>query len=112
MAKKTILILGREGISVEKAEQTIDDPDVTIFAGTNIDDVKQMLEQVEKGGGNIDHVFMGAGIDIEKRLDIIRLVFEMNAKTTVHLKDRTSGPGGMLPFTKATLEGLKGYEML
>lgn len=111
MAKKTILILGRKGINVSNAEAKINDPEITVFTGTNIDDVKQTFAELKKQDKTIDHVFMGAGIEIEKRLQIMKEIFESSDSTTVHLKDRTTGAQGMLPFVEATLDGLKGYEM-
>ena len=56
--------------------------------------------------GEIAHVFMGAGIDLERRLEIVRAVFEASDTTTVHLKDVASGPTGFLPFVKAILENI------
>ncbi len=53
-----------------------------------------------------DHVIMGAGLDIDVRLDIIREVFELSDSTTVHMKDFASGPQGMLPFVRAVLSAL------
>ncbi len=49
---------------------------------------------------------MGAGIDLEARLAIIRQIFEASNSTTVHMKDRDSGPTGMLPFVNGVLTGL------
>lgn len=43
----------------------------------------------------IDHVFIGAGIEIEVRLQIIQEVLETSSATTVHLKDKIAAPKGM-----------------
>jgi len=50
---------------------------------------------------------MGAGIELERRLEIISAVFELSDKTTVHRKDAASGPQGMLAFVRAILTRLK-----
>jgi hypothetical protein len=50
---------------------------------------------------------MGAGIDLNVRLDIIRYIFETSQSTTVHMKDWESGPKGMLPFVNSILNELK-----
>ena len=54
----------------------------------------------------IDHVVMGAGIDLETRLQIVREIFQASDTTTVHMKDRASGPEGFLPFIRSVLRGL------
>ena len=54
----------------------------------------------------IDTVIMGAGIDLETRLEIVRRTFEASETTTVHMKDRASGRHGMMPFVNAVLRGL------
>jgi len=97
-----ILLLGRKGIVVNDAKSQINMPSLEILGGTSIDDVRTALEN----GGKLDHVFMGAGIDLDLRLDIVREVFKFSDTTTVHLKDSASGPQGFLPFVKAVLEGL------
>ena len=96
-----ILLLGRRGVILEEAKAAIDFPNVEIFVGTNIDDVRHVL-----ANNQIDHVFSGAGIDLEKRLEMVQTIFETSSITTVHLKDATSGPKAFFPFVKAVLQGL------
>jgi hypothetical protein len=100
---KTILLLGRKGIVVEDAKSQLNDPALEIYGGTGIDDVRTTFSSHPK----IDHVFMGAGIELETRLQIVREVFQLSEDTTVHMKDATTGPQGFLPFVKAILKGLK-----
>ena len=87
---KTILLLGRKGIVVEDAKALINDPNIEIYGGTCIEDVRSTFDK-----NKIDHVFMGAGIEIEKRLEIVREIYHLS-----------SGPHGLLPFVKALLIGL------
>ncbi|MET9388359.1 hypothetical protein ABZY09_47220 [Streptomyces sp. NPDC002928] len=49
---------------------------------------------------------MGAGLDLDIRLKIIREIYESSDSTTVRMKDRASGPEGLLPFIQAVLGGL------
>ncbi|MER5756047.1 hypothetical protein [Streptomyces sp. NPDC002088] len=49
---------------------------------------------------------MGAGLDLDIRLKIIREIYESCDSTTVRMKDRASGPEGCLPFIQAVLGGL------
>ena len=55
---------------------------------------------------DIDHVIMGAGLDLEVRLEIVREIFLASDTTTVHMKDVASGPDGLLPFARSVLTGL------
>jgi len=41
---------------------------------------------------------------------MVREVFQSSDRATVHVKDQMSGPEGFLPFVRAVLGGLGGYE--
>ena len=100
---RTVLILGRRHSVVDDAEHQLelDLPGIQLLEGTGIDDVRAAFAQTK-----IDHVVMGAGIDLETRLQIIREIFQASDTTTVHMKDRASGPEGFLPFIRSVLRGL------
>jgi hypothetical protein len=70
-----------------------------------LDEVRSAFAQAD-----IDHVIMGAGLDLEARLEIVREIFLASDKTTVHLKDFASGPDGFLPFVRSVLAGLADYQ--
>jgi hypothetical protein len=56
--------------------------------------IRELVRSGEMATGNgIDHVIMGAGLDLEDRLAIIREIFRTSEKTTVHMKDSVSGAG-------------------
>jgi hypothetical protein len=101
MAKKSILLLGRLGLNVENVRKNLSVRDVELLAGTNLKEVKTAFDE-----STIDIVIMGAGIDLDDRIAIVRYVFETSSSTTVHMKDRQSGPAGMLPFVDNVLKGL------
>ena len=103
MSKK-ILILGRLDSVVADAQQFAR-PDLEVFRGTSLEDMRSSFART-----NIDHVIMGAGIDLEIRLQIIREIFQLSDTTTVHMKDRASGPQGFLPFVRSVLRGLSDNE--
>ena len=100
---KTVLILGRLESVVEDVEAHLDVPDVKVLEGTGIDDVRSAFAQ-----GHVDAVIMGAGIDLDTRLEIVRTIFELSDTTSVHMKDRRSGPQGFLPFVRSELVGASG----
>lgn len=98
---KTCLILGRKGTIVQEVSSKIDTSNLKVLMGTTKEEVQQAFLAY-----SIDTVIMGAGIDLEIRLDIIQYVFEYSKSTTVHMKDWDSGPAGMLPFVTNILSGL------
>ena len=103
---KNILLLGRIEILLDEMEQQLRMPDIQLFDGTKVEDVRSVFARA-----SIDHVFIGAGIDLEIRLEMIREIFQLSDTTTVHMKDRISGPQGFVPFVRSVLGGLKDYEM-
>lgn len=101
--RTTVLLLGRTEIVVEDAERHLGMSDVRLLGGTGLEDVRRSFSAEPR----IDHVVMGAGLDLQTRLEIVREVFERSDVTTVHLKDRATGPEGFLPFVRAVLRGLR-----
>ena len=98
---KRVLLLGRLGVVVEDVQQQLRMPHVELFAATGLDEVRAALARAD-----IDHVIMGAGLDLEVRLEIVREIFLASDTTTVHMKDVASGPDGFLPFVLSVLSGL------
>ncbi len=97
-----VLLLGRTGIVLDDVEADgVIVSDVDLFAGTSLDDVTEVM-----AAQPIQHAIMGAGIDLDTRLAIIEHLFTESTSTTVHMKDRDSGPAGMLPFVNGVLTGL------
>jgi hypothetical protein len=101
----TVLLLGRTGVVVEDVQRQLSLTDVELLGGVGIADVRTAFARAQ-----VDHVVIGAGIDLETRLQIVREIFQLSGKTTVHLKDHSSGPEGFLPFVGAVLGGLRGYD--
>jgi hypothetical protein len=99
MEKKNVLLVGRKGIVLDEVREGLSVQDVSLISATTLDDVRKVLDEHP-----IDMVIMGAGIDLDTRLQIVRHVFEASDSTTVHMKDRQSGPEGFLPFVKGLLE--------
>lgn len=98
---RTVLLLGRTPFVLDRARAEIDVDDVRLLAGTGLDDVRRAFQDE-----HVDVVIMGAGIDLDTRLAIVRHVFEQSTGTTVHMKDRDSGRDGMIPFVSGVLRGL------
>ena len=103
---RNVLLLGRLGVVVEDVQRQLRMPDVQLFIATDLDEVRSALAEAD-----MDHVIMGAGLPLEDRLAIIREVVLASDRTTVHMKDVTSGPDGFLPFARSVLAGLAGYKV-
>ena len=103
---RRVLLLGRLGVVVEDAQRQLQLPDVQLLVATGLDEVRSAFAQAD-----IDHVIMGAGLDLEARLEIVREIFLASETTTVHMKDVASGPDGFLPFVRSVLAGLADYEI-
>ncbi|GAB3209409.1 hypothetical protein [Nocardia tengchongensis] len=99
----TVLLLGLKSAVVEEVRERVALPEVDIRAGTGLTDLRDTLAVTA-----VDHVIMGAGLDLEDRLRMVRAVFEASDRTTVHMKDFASGPEGFVPFVRAVLTGLHG----
>jgi len=102
IATRTVLLLGRTPFVLDDVRAALHPSlDIAVLTGTSLEDVAAAFVDHQ-----IDTVILGAGIDSETRLEIIRYVFEASQTTTVHMKDRASGRGGMMPFVNAILLGL------
>ncbi|MFT5337274.1 MAG: hypothetical protein ACI9YL_001276 [Luteibaculaceae bacterium] len=99
---KNCLLIGRKGIILQEIQDSVDTKEITFFGGTKLTDVRDIIDQE-----NIDCVIMGAGVNLDVRINIIRYVMENSKGTTVHMKDWKSGPTGMLPFVLGVLNSLK-----
>ena len=97
---KKILLIGKQLTSVPP-QLTI--KDAQFFAAPDLKTAQQVFE---KNNNAIDIVIMGAGIELEKRLEIVRYVFTTSNTTTVHMKDWETGPEGFVPFINGVLSGL------
>ncbi|WP_067534317.1 hypothetical protein [Nocardia crassostreae] len=96
-----VMLLGLKMAVVDEVRDQLAVPDVELFTGSSVEELRAVL-----AGTSLDHVVMGAGLELEQRLGIVREIFESSDSTTVHLKDWASGPEGFLPFARAVLSGL------
>jgi hypothetical protein len=98
--RKKILLLGITDSVLANAQQQLARPDLEVFLGKSVEDVRSRLSRTP-----IDHVFIGGRLAEETHLEIAWEVIQASETTTVHLQDR-SGPEGFLPFVQAVLRGL------
>ena len=97
---KKILLVGKQLTEVPSG---LSMKDVQYFAAP---DLKTAQKVFEENNNAIDIVIMGAGIELGKRLEVARYVFNTSNTTTVHMKDWETGPQGFVPFINSVLSGL------
>jgi hypothetical protein len=96
---KNCLLVGLKPVVVEEAKKQIAERNINLFIASSMQEVKDIFSH------HIDIVIMGAGLDLADRLKIVKYIFEESNSTTVHMKDRESGPEGFLPFINNVLNG-------
>jgi hypothetical protein len=69
---RNVLLLGRRGIIVDDVQRQLQMPDIQLYGGTGIEDLRSTFART-----NVDHVIMGAGIDLQTRLEIVRETFSV-----------------------------------
>jgi hypothetical protein len=91
--KLTVLLVGRTRTVLDEVSAGLPTNNITLLLATNLQEVKAAF-----AANTIDTVIMGAGIELDQRLAIVQYIFEASTSTTVYMKDKDSGPEGMLPF--------------
>lgn len=97
-----VLLVGLKASVVDGAREQLGVPGVEFTSAIDLDDVRAAFAD-----GHVDHVVMGAGLDLATRLDIVNAVFTLSDDTTVHMKDHASGPDGFLPFARSIAAALE-----
>src|SRR6516164_1035780 len=100
---KKVLLIGRQLVKVPQADQLII-KNIEYFAADSLANAQKIFEQ---NNNTIDIVIMGAGIELEKRLEIVKYIFNTSNSTSVHMKDWITGPEGFMPFINHVLTGLQ-----
>jgi hypothetical protein len=102
MMKPVVLLVGRLPGVVGDVATRLEDMPIRWLGAHNREEVVQQLES-EPG---IACVVMGAGLDDEVRGELIGVIASRRPDITIHLKDRASGPDGLLPFTRRVVEAM------
>jgi hypothetical protein len=99
---KDVLLLGVKDDLINDFSEETGMSGYRLFTGTGLEEARSVMAEI-----SIDHVIIGGGIDLSTGLEIIQHVFHSSDRTTVHLKDKISGPDGFVPFARSVLCGLK-----
>ena len=102
---KKVLIVGKLLTNVPAPEE-ISVKNISTFGASNLGEVKKVFERTSN---EMDVVIIGAGIELETRLEIVKYIFELSDTVTIHMKDKVSGPGNFLPFINTVLRGMSDY---
>ncbi len=66
-------------------------------------DQPEVIHQLE-AEPRIECVIIGGSLDDDTRGDIIALIATQRPDLCIHIKDRASGPDGMVPFVRSVVE--------
>lgn len=98
--KPVVLLVGRLPGVIGGVAEALEDMPIRWLGAHNRAEVIQQLD-TEPG---IVCVVMGAGLDNSIRGELIGVIAERRPDISIHLKDRASGPDGLLPFTRRIVE--------
>lgn len=88
--------------TISALEASYSSPEFEYVCCLGIDAMKTALIEQE-----IDHVFIGAGLDTNIRMEATQTVLDNSLVTQVHLKNFSAGPQGYTPFIKTILAGIR-----
>jgi hypothetical protein len=100
--KPIVLLVGRLPNVVNHIAPELEDLPVEWLGAHNREEVIRQLEAEP----NIAVVVMGAGLDDHVRGELIGVVAQRRPDLTIHLKERSTGPEGMAPFTRRVVEAM------
>ena len=101
---KTVLLLGLRPDVVQGAKRELEAPGTTVITGSGPADVGPAFSQAD-----VDHVFIGGGLDVDTRVAIVREVLQSSDRATIHMKDHFSGPEPLVPFLRGVLNALDNW---
>lgn len=96
-----ILLVGRSHWVIDAVRDKLQTADLQVDGALDAPDATDVLRRA-----HVDHVFIGPGLDVDTRLEVVRTVITGSDTTTVHLKDQSTGPEGALRWVRAVLLAL------
>ncbi len=95
-----ILLVGRTPDEAAKLTEELEADGVQLFGVMNADEVLDRLEHEA-----IDLVVVAGVVQDADRHEICTVIASIRDELCIHLKDRASGPEGMLPFLRGIIKG-------
>lgn len=100
--RPVVLLVGKLPGVIGDIARSLSDMNVEWLGAHDRAEVVRQLEAEPR----IACVVMGAGLDDTVRGDLIGVIAGLRPDLTIHLKDRTSGPGGMAPFVRKVVDAI------
>lgn len=94
--KPVVLLIGKLPHVIGNVAQELDHLPIQWLGAHDQPEVVRQLETEPR----IACVIMGAGLDDRVRGDLIGIIAALRPDVCIHLKDRASGPEGLVPFVE------------
>jgi len=95
-----VLLIGRLPAVIGNVARQLDHLPIEWLGAHDHPEVVRQLENEPR----ISCVIMGAGLDDAIRGDLIGIIAALRPDVCIHLKDRASGPDGLVPFVERVVQ--------
>lgn len=98
--KPVVLLIGRLPNVIGDVARQLDHLPIQWLGAHDPDEVRRQLNAEPQ----IACAIMGAGLDDATRGELVGIIASRRPDICIHLKDRTSGPDGLVPFVKRVVQ--------
>ena len=98
--KPVVLLIGKLPHVIGNVAEQLDHLPIQWLGAHDQPEVVRQLETEPR----IVCVIMGAGLDDQTRGDLIGIIAALRPDVCIHLKDRSSGPEGLVPFVERVVQ--------
>ena len=98
--RPVVLLIGRLPNVIGDVAQQLDHLPIQWLGAHDPDEVRRQLDAEPR----IACAIMGAGLDDKVRGEMVGIVASRRPGICIHLKDRTSGPEGLVPFVRRVVQ--------
>lgn len=98
--KPVVLLIGKLPNVIGDVAQQLDHLPIQWLGAHDQEEVRHQLEAEPR----ITCAIMGAGLDDTIRGELVRIIAARRPDICIHLKDRASGPEGLVPFVERVVQ--------
>ncbi|WP_170762217.1 hypothetical protein [Ruegeria lacuscaerulensis] len=98
--KPVVLLIGKLPNVIGDVAQRLDHMPIQWLGAHDQDEVRRQLEAEPR----IACAIMGAGLDDKIRGEMVGIIAALRPDICIHLKDRASGPDGLVPFVERVVQ--------
>ena len=98
--RPVVLLIGRLPNVIGDVAQQLDHLPIQWPGAHDPDEVRRQLDAEPR----IACAIMGAGLDDKVRGEMVGIIASRRPDICIHLKDRTSGPEGLVPFVRRVVQ--------